>query len=280
MRLSYLLPSPRHRSTLTVHAAVDAAGAAAVHTLPAMLPNLHIRLSGSSTYLFADGVARAAPVVALVGPTSAAFRVVVSADLPLAAVGLLPAGWIALVGAPAAECADRVLDAADVWGDAAVDRLLSRLGALPFDGRHAAAVEAFCGERTLAPPARRAEHATAIDRWLEGSVSLSVDDLAGRLDLCRRQVQRATLDVYGAGPKTLAMKYRALRAAATIALRDGPGGAEMAAPYNDQSHMIRDFHRFVGWTPGTLRRDPLLAARATIAGRHRAGARRPLVILS
>lgn len=280
MRLSYVLPSPRHRSMFTIHAAVEAAGAAAVHILPAMLPNLHVRLAGSCSYLFADGLVQAAPPVSLIGPTSAAYRMVMSADLRLAAVGLLPAGWMALVGAPATECADRIVDAADLWGDVAVDRLLCRLSDLPFDGRHTAAVEAFCTERPPASPARDARHVAAIDRWLEGSASLSVDELAGSLGLCRRQVQRATLDVHGMGPKTLAMKYRALRAAATIALSDDMGGAELSAPYTDQSHMIRDFHRFVGWTPGALRRDPLLAARATILGRRRAGGARPLVILT
>lgn len=90
-------------------------------------------------------------------------------------------------------------------------------------------------------------------------------------------MRRIALEYYGAPPKILAMKYRALRLAAEMC--QGGGLGETLQAYADQSHMIRDFRRFVGWTPAAFQRDHNLAA-ATLSGRRRAGAARPLVLWS
>ncbi|UZW57987.1 hypothetical protein NUH86_22160 (plasmid) [Sphingobium sp. JS3065] len=50
--------------------------------------------------------------------------------------------------------------------------------------------------------------------------------------------------------------------------------------FADQSHLIRDFRRFVGWTPTAFARDRRNIAYATLEGRSRAGAVRPLSLLS
>jgi len=284
MRLDYFPPSPPMRPLLTMHAVVHAVDRPHHAVLPAMLPNLHVRLSGHCSYRFAGGEPVAAPPVALIGPTRHAYRMDFGPGFRMLSIGLLPAGWMSLVQAPGHECADRLFAGDDLWGASAVDRLLAQLHARPLDGRHTGVMEAFVAAASRAPGERPLQQLQAVDRWLEGSASLSLDELSASLGVGARQMRRITEDSHGLSPKALAMKYRALRTAAALSQRDpcAPGQAVEQALllYADQSHAIRDFQRFIGWTPAAFGREPRGIARATLAGRHRAGAHRPLALLS
>jgi len=278
MFLDYFPPSPAYRRLLTMHALVRAAGQPIAALVPAMLPNLHIRLRGHSTYVFADGRRVAAPAVSLIGPTNGAYRFELSPDALIVGTGLLPLGWLTLVRCPAAALADDVVDGAAVWGPRACERACARLQETPRDGGHIRITEALlaCPERRV----RHLDHLRAADRWLEGARTLAVEDLRAEMGVGRRQLQRIMLDIYGVTPKGLAMKYRALRAAARLA----GGGAvpirDVLAHYADQPHLTRNFRRFLGVTPGAFLQDSAAAAAATMIGRRRAGAMRPLVLWS
>ncbi|MBN9334892.1 AraC family transcriptional regulator [Devosia sp.] len=276
MRLNYFLPSARMKNLLTIHAGVSDVEEACVEVLPAMLPNLHIRVAGHSSLVFADGSQFDAPPVSLIGPTTGAYRVMLSRDSRIAVVGLLPLGWAMLVRLPAFAYADRVLDGADIWGARAAGEVVERLWATSFDGDHVGIVEALLKRPTGAND-HLLQQIMGIDYWLERSASLSLDALSAQVDLGDRQMRRIALEYYGAAPKILAMKYRALRLAAEMC--EGGGLGVTLHAYADQSHMIRDFRRFVGWTPAAFLRDHNLAA-ATLSGRRRAGAERPLVLWS
>ena len=67
---------------------------------------------------------------------------------------------------------------------------------------------------------------------------------------------------------------------AHVPARDGAAMAVASQAYADQSHMIRDFYRFVGWAPATFLREHQNIAAATLLGRRMAGAVRPLVLWS
>lgn len=83
-------------------------------------------------------------------------------------------------------------------------------------------------------------------------------DLARRLGVHRRSLERAFRTEVGLTPKTLARIRRVQR---VLACLDGGGGvrgwAEVARAhgYADQSHLIRDFRRLVGTTPGRYQRE-------------------------
>ncbi|WP_257558047.1 AraC family transcriptional regulator [Sphingobium sp. CFD-2] len=245
-----------------------------------MLPNLHIRLAGASGYAFAGGPISPAPRVTLLGPTSAAYAMVLAPGTEIVTTGLLPQGWMALVGAAAAELSDRIIDAAAIWGDWKIDQLCDRLVSAVGDTARVAVLESFLLQETRNLSDITLARTAMIDQWLERSAGLSLDLLCAELGVSSRQAGRLTLELYGASPKTLAMKYRALRAAA-IMTSHGEAGLERAmTPFADQSHLIRDFRRFVGWTPTAFARDRRNAAYATLEGRSRAGAVRPLALLS
>ena len=278
MRLEYFLPSPQYRSLLTMHAVVEDVGQPTIEVLPAMLPNLHIRLAGSSTYVFANGQRVPAPAVSLIGPTNAAYRVELSAGLRMVAIGFLPLGWMRLVRCSAADVADGLIDGADVWGAFACGLAREQLAACRLDGGHARLVEDLLSSHAL--DQQRLALVAKTDQWLEHSPDLSVDALSRSLGVGRRHLQRVVLEAYGAPPKALAMKYRALRAAAWMATQRPAVVTEALSGYADQPHLNRDFRRFIGMPPGAFLRDQAGVTASTLIGRHKAGARRPLALWS
>lgn len=277
MAIDYLLPAPLLAPFVSIHCRVSGVGEPVMQTLPAMLANLHFRLAGRARYHFADGSVVDAPRAGLV-TTTGAFRIEMSADFAMIGTGLLPLGWETFVGASAAGFGDGVVEAAGLWSPALVDTTWHALG----DAFATTGWGVPLDRMLLALPARRAraDRIGAVDAWLEGPGALSVDMLAAALDLSARQTMRVTLDAYGFAPKALALRYRALRAASTLAVGGAPAMAVAAEGYTDQSHMIRDFHRVIGWTPAAFCRAPNALAAASMAGRWRAGARRPLTMWS
>ncbi len=76
----------------------------------------------------------------------------------------------------------------------------------------------------------------------------------------RRQVERNCKRYYGAPPKVLARKYRALRAAISLAKGTVDADALLADGFYDQSHLIREIKAFTGVTPKKFTEDlPTLA---------------------
>lgn len=278
MRLCYFAPSPRQRNLLTMHAVVEDLSAPAAELVPAMLANLHIRIAGTSSYVFADGRRIPAPPVSIVGPTNAAYRLEMSDDIRMAAVGFLPQGWHRLIHCPATAMADDVVDGEVVWGRQACEELRERLALTPWDGDHIGVVEDMLAgaDRSAAPSA----FVQAVDHWLERQRSFSVEHLCAELEIGRRQLQRLMRDHYGAPPKLIAMKYRALDAAARLVTGEAVPVRNLLSHYADQPHLIRDFQRFIGMTPGAFMRSKVPTAAATMIGRRKAGATRPLVLWS
>lgn len=276
--LRYFLPSPQYQPWLTIHTVLDGLQAPTLAQVPAMLPNLHIRLKGTSSYVFADGQRIEAAPVVLIGPTNAAYRVELSADATVLAAGLLPLGWLSLIRFPATELADRLIDGTDFWGEGPCALALEKLTARRIDGGHTSIVENLLSSVGRAP--RNSDLVAVVDHWLEASPELSIDDLSRSLGIGRRHLQRMMLEVYGAPPKALAMKYRALRAAASMATNRQAILMDALPGYADQAHLTRDFRRFIGVPPGTFIRERASVTAGTFAGRHLAGAIRPLALWS
>ena len=84
---------------------------------------------------------------------------------------------------------------------------------------------------------------------------LKIGELAGRLGVTRRQLERQCRRDLGVSPKMLARILRFRRAAALIARGRVRSGADLAAAggYVDQAHLIREFQEFAGTTPRLFR---------------------------
>ncbi|WP_374944604.1 helix-turn-helix domain-containing protein [Sphingomonas sp.] len=223
---------------------------------------LRFRLSGgTSDYRFADGRCVSATPNHFVGATSSAVRTRADGPLRVFGMGLTPAGWEALTGIDAASALNRIVDAADRLGLVAADIAVA-LDACTTAEEMAAVAEPRLAALIGAGHAATLRFVRAVDAWLVDGPSPEIDALAAATGLSRRQVERRCNALYGAPPKLLARKYRALRAA--VALADGHDPHD---GFYDQSHMIREIKQFTGLTPRRMR-DPGVLAKLTIAQRR------------
>ncbi len=268
--------------SITLDYAVPGAGAAEVFTLfyhfRADVPRfedteradhaqLRFRLSaGGAVYHMADGSAQDAPAHHIVGPTSGAMRVVAEGPIHAFGAGITPAGWAAITGADASAFLNRVVDAHDLLGSA-IDETAAALMQVSETDQMVTIVEAMISGLVIR--ARRQSNFVAqVDGWLATSHSPEVDDLVAATGLSRRQVERRCNSLYGAPPKLLARKYRALKAAVSLAAHEADTDSLIERGFYDQSHFIREVKQFTGLTPVQLREQPNLLAQLTIAGRH------------
>jgi methylphosphotriester-DNA--protein-cysteine methyltransferase len=89
--------------------------------------------------------------------------------------------------------------------------------------------------------------------------------------LSARQVARLTNRLYGAPPKLLARKYRALRVASLIATTEEDWRDTIGDAFYDQSHFIRELKHFVGATPHQIKNKLSIVPRLTMSRRRLEG---------
>lgn len=168
---------------------------------------------------------------------------------------LSPYGWAALTHAPLDRYGNRLLSASDWLGEEVnhmSDDIISRCQSGALTGEQAC-LELAEWIRPRLKPIPKA-HEAVIDRvlaWLSISLNPPIDELFEDAAYSRRQIERLVGRYFGFTPKALARKFRAIRAANLLAqpgLTD-EGEAEIADAFHDQSHMIREFRRFCGFTP-------------------------------
>lgn len=268
LRLTYHEPAPRLRAFISSYYVFEVGASHVSDVLRAELAQVRFMLSGHGYIAYGCEPYQPMPVASLAGPSGGAIRFEAFGPFRLVGVGLLPAGWAALVGESADRHADRLSDLADI-APALVRSTTLRMWEAPDDQSLVAAVDAFfaaLADRARQPPLW---FTRTTDDWLVASPSPAVDTLVSALGMSNRQVERMMLRVYGASPKYLSRKYRALQAAVRLGLNPQQGwqGAAGSA-YYDQSHFIRDFRQFIGMTPGEfVRRDAPWITRLTMAKR-------------
>ncbi len=214
------------------------------------------------------------------GPLNGTMLLDCAGSMRLVGCGLLPAGWSLLVGASAAELADRVTDARALWGPE-VDRVHDAIGNAASAERQIALLEGF-----LCRLLDRQRHGldpriAANDAWIGRLPAVSIDDLVGTLGISQRQIERVVAASHGAPPKLLASKYPILRASALLATGQAADWREAAGDvFADQAHFIRHFRRFIGQPPGAFTADHARLARLVMQAKWDAGARSPLALWS
>ena len=228
---------------------------------------LRFRLSRrAASYTFPDGTVQDAGETHIVGPTSGAMRTRAEGPVDVIGMGLQPAGWAALLGIDASTMLNRILDGEVIFGPA-VHHVCNRMRMAEGTAGKIAVAAAFVRGLIAAADSDAVVFARQIDAWLAGSPSPDVGALEQATGLSRRQVERRCNALYGAPPKLLARKYRALRAA--VALANGAMALDdlICDGFYDQSHLIRELKQFTGLTPRQLRTEPNALAQLTMTQR-------------
>jgi len=188
-----------------------------------------------------------------IGEIRRPFTTRVDGDLELLGVQFRPGAALAFADAPSAELVDRLADEAVLRRSLAQEIAGTVHGADPEDRLErlqAALVNALTGRRLRGPsPLVR----TAVGMLATEESVTRIEELADELRVSRRHLERRFRAEIGVSPKTLAMVLRFRRVLGAIESRSEDWTSmALRCGYFDQAHLIRDFKRFTGGTPGNL----------------------------
>lgn len=163
----------------------------------------------------------------------------------------VPGGFGALTDRPVRELTDRVLHAAEVFGEAGA-RLERDAAAARTTAERVAVLEAFVGDRLPAPGPETALVLRVIDDIAAAAPDTTVAALAARHGVTTRTLQRLFARHVGVSPKWVLRRLRLLDALESL-----KGGAAetdwtrfaLDLGYFDQAHFSRDFRAVLGRTP-------------------------------
>lgn len=178
-------------------------------------------------------------------------------------VGLMPAGWALLFGGTAEGLANSNQPLAQFMPPEELDSIIAGLHSLPTFTERAAMVEAMLLKRLAERPVTLyVERVIALQKALIDPEIGTVDALSEATGLSVRTLERLCQSAIGFSPKVLLRRQRFMRMLGQMHLQSPADWPAFLDPlYSDQSHMIRDFHAFLGTTPTRYfaRTRPILA---------------------
>jgi len=214
--------------------------------------NLRFSSGGEWSSALGEAPLELLPDAIMTGPTSQATHFRLGGGARNWGIGLLPLGWLRLLGVPACDFVDRTVDVAAEPCCAP----FTGLPAAVFTGAASAAEEAARIDAYLLgllarsvphedEPRIRAAHTALIDQDMA-----SVADLAQRLGISARSLERLSLKAFGFSPKLLLRRQRFLRSLAQFMLDPSLTWIKtLDFHYVDQAHFVRDFRRFMAMSP-------------------------------
>lgn len=254
VRVRFFMPSPALAPYITTYYLTEVDIAPADRIEDWLHPEwANLRFSRNDHWESGIGTAplRPMPQFIATGPTSRATRFR-TGPMRSWGIGILPLGWARLVGVDAASLADQTLNGAASPAYARFAPLLETIFAGPADpAAEAQRIDGFLlGLLGSCPPAEdeariRATHAALVD--LDSG---TVGELAERLALSPRSLERLSLRAFGFSPKLLLRRQRFLRSLAQFML--DPSLAWIRTldwQYVDQAHFVRDFKQFMTMSP-------------------------------
>ena len=210
-----------------------------------------------------------APSFSATGPTSFATRFRLGSGRNWG-IGLMPLGWASLIDTPANEHADRVVDGFANSAFAGFQPLARALAQSEGGFAEELAIIEEHMASLLPAECATAEAITRINTALVDPEIASVGELADRVGMNVRSLERLTKRAFGFTPKLLLRRQRFLRSLAQFMLDPSLKWlSTLDYQYHDQAHFVRDFKRFMGMSPSAYAKleKPFLvaAARARMA---------------
>ncbi len=220
-----------------------------IQPLCAEMGNIRVVLNGSGFLHTPDGRKEHITSAFLLGPTMGAYCMEADAGARVFGIGIRPKGWITLCGINAEEATDKVIDLTSFAGGLARSSIDEMRNARSLAEMAGAADRFFASLLARRALRRSGRYPEALAQWLLDPNDLGMDELINSMDVSRRQTDRIAKMYFGASPKFLQRKYRALRAADRIRTGELDWMSAAGGAYYDQSHFIKEFKTFVGVTP-------------------------------
>lgn len=263
--IRYFSPAPELRSYISSYYWFESDLPVFRDMMRAELPQIRFTTVGSATNRYCDGKLRRSGRAQLQGPTNGPVHFHAVGPLHLFGVGLLPLGWASLIGAPADEHADDAVDLAGVV-EHCIDGVVDAMARARYDAARVLAADRFFLGLLDCARSVPVWFTRLTDDWLTATPNPDVDALVAASGMSARSVERLARRIYGAPPKLLARKYRALNAAVRLGNGEVDNWAEAAdGIYYDQAHFIRDFKQFIGMTPARFQQEAAPVTKLTIA---------------
>jgi AraC-like DNA-binding protein len=274
----FALPSEKLRPYVTTYYLIEAQpstrGPAIEDYLHPEWANLRFLRADWSQSAIGEEPLRNSPAFAVTGPTSQAtrFRIKQGPEARKGGnwgIGLMPLGWAKFFDAPADQYADRFVDGhADPAFEALRDlgvELSRRFHGEPGDFTREVALIEECLTGFLDRDVPNADLITAINSALVDRDIATATQLAERVGMNLRSLERLSRRVFGFPPKVLLRRQRFLRSLAQFMLDPSLKWLNtLDHQYHDQAHFVRDFKQFMGMTPGAYAKleKPMLVAAA------------------
>ncbi len=225
---------------------------------PAALGQLIFMLQGHGTGYFPGKTSQNIPMVHYYGPCTAASQFSLNGPVHHYGLALSPLGFVALTGKSAKSCADTIYDAADIFGPG-INHLCDELRDATMANEMSPKQVVDAIAEFLLPFVRKISKSDLdlihnVFGWLSSSLDPDISALYNNLDMSRSTATRLIGKYFGASPKLLARKYRALRSATILTdpKTDEQMRTQVHGLFYDQSHMIREIRHFTGYTPNAL----------------------------
>lgn len=212
---------------------------------------LRFMFSGSGFYNFKSGASDPDCKVMLLGPGTETASYSIKGPLVSFGAVLLPEFWGAIAHAPATDFGNRALDARIALGEDILE-VFDRLNGMEDVHAMAPVVNDYLIRRVKPIPD---DHLAVIERigdWLRCFPIPDPQKLYDSTGMSSRQVMRIANRYFGAPPRLLARKFRALRTASRLIGTRGQIPAQLISEYADRAHMTREVREFTGLTPRQL----------------------------
>lgn len=166
-----------------------------------------------------------------------------------------PGGAVPFLGVPASELADTHVDLEALWGQAARE-LRERLCEAVTAEERFSLLEAALVARLRRPPECHPAVPAALAALEPAGQGVSVREVARRIGLSQRRFIQVFSAAVGVTPKRYHRIRRFQRARKLARPASSPDWADVALEfgYFDQSHLIRDFQEFAGYSPVEFQR--------------------------
>ena len=212
---------------------------------------LRLMFGGHGFYNYPGGHRDPDCPVMLLGPATTTARYSITGPLDTFGCVLLPEFWGGIVDAGANDYANRARDGVPILGEDAL-ALFDRMKGMRDVAEMGRMMDAFLIPRIKALPEDHRALIAKIGDWLSCFPIPKPEALYAACAPSPRQVMRLANRYFGAPPKMLARKFRALRTASRIIGTKGPIPDALAEEYSDRAHMTREIKHFTGLTPRNL----------------------------
>ena len=267
--VSFILPAQPLRRYLSTYHFLDIGSNGAEHEdfLYPEWASVRFTLRGKATGNIIGLDPFKIPAASIKGPTGKA-ALVRFQDIHVVGIGFLPLGWYRMIGCPADRWADKVssVDAAPEF--ALLARLEREIDGLTDPEQIAALFDHILLQAVGTPDPLEADIENIHQAIANPEIS-NVRDLAEATGITQQRLERLSRRIFGFPPKLLLRRQRFLRTLANVMEHPELKWSDaMDRQYFDQAHFNREFHQFMGMSPGQY----LAMPRATSSASNQARA--------